>query len=359
MTAAELLSSQGVSMQQASDWVQARLQNPGEIYNVCLEFGISSSMLAEIVQPFVPGVVASDVEAFFSSAGFNAQPLQMNTAQWLSNKGISMQQASDWVQARLQSPAEIYSVCLEFGINSRMLAEIVQPFVPGVAASDVEAFFSSAGFNALDLRNAGALEPIPMPSPAPLPAPSPMPAPLPGPAPEGGGFGGLLPPEFGALFSFVSLNDNTGVLSNASLREAGLGLSSAYWSAFDPGSFGGNADGIWSTDELGFSSLGNLPATAETLESLFYGTVIRLARSIDEQEANQLDAFVEANEAALEAGNSATIGSLIQQLSQAFSTPAAVPLVSDQELAAALPLLVQLVGAGSGDLFSGLLDFGL
>ena len=40
MNAAELLSSKGVSMQQASDWVQARLDRPGEIFSICLEFGI-------------------------------------------------------------------------------------------------------------------------------------------------------------------------------------------------------------------------------------------------------------------------------------------------------------------------------
>ncbi len=271
----------------------------------------------------------------------------MTAAELLNSKGVSMQQASEWVQARLQSPAEIYNICLEFGINSSMLADIVQPFVPGVVASDVETFFTNLGFNALDLRNAGPLEPVPMPSPVPAPVPE---APM---------FSGVLPPELSALLSFVSLNDNTGALSNASLREVGLGLSSAYWSAFNPAQVGGHTDGIWSTDELGFSSLGNLPATAETLESLFYGTVIRLARSIDAQEVNQLDAFLTANEAALDAGNAATINSLIQQVSQALSTPAAVPLVSDADLAAALPLLIQLVGTGSADLFNGLLDFGL
>ena len=33
MNAAQLLSSKGASMQQASDWVQARLGQPGEIYS--------------------------------------------------------------------------------------------------------------------------------------------------------------------------------------------------------------------------------------------------------------------------------------------------------------------------------------
>lgn len=274
----------------------------------------------------------------------------MNAAQLLSRQGVTMQQASDWVQAHLSAPGDIYNICLQFGINSTMLAEIVQPFVPGVLALDVETFFTAQGFDALGLRNAGALPPVPMPSPVEPPS-----APV---------FSGVFPAEFGALFSIVSLNNNTGVLSNASLREAGLAQAMQggdYWQLFNPASFGGQGDGVWTPSELGFAGLGNLPATAETLESLFYGTIIRVVRSIDQQEVNQLEAFVTANEAALERGNPTAINSLISQLNQVFSTPAEVPLVSDQELAAFLPLItstaIQLVGTGNPDLFGGLLDF--
>lgn len=278
----------------------------------------------------------------------------MNVVQLLSSKGVSMQQASDWVQANLGQPINIYNVCLEFGINSAMLAEIVQPFVPGVSAFDVEAFFSTQGFNALALRNAGPLPPTPMPQPVPVPQPG----------PGEGGFGSFFPQEFAGLFSFITLNDNTGALSNASLREASMaqsGQGSAYWTLFNAASIGGSDDGVWTAAELGFGGLGNLPATAETLESLFYGSIIRVVRSIDQQEVNQLEAFVTANESALELGNPTAVNSLISQLSQAFSTPAAVPLVSDQELAAFLPFVtstaIQLVGTGNPDLFGGLLDF--
>ena len=273
----------------------------------------------------------------------------MNAAESPSSKGVSMQQASDWVQERLERPGEIFSICLEFGINSTMLAEIVQPFVPGVGPSDVEAFFTQLGFDALQLRNAGALGPVPMPTPV---------------DPGGPVVSGLLPPEYGALLSLVSLNDNGGALSNASLREASLAQTPQggdYWSLFSPAQVGGHGDGTWSTSELGFTGLGPLPATAETLESLFYGTVIRLVRSIDQQEVSQLDAFVQANAAALDGGNAAAVSSLIQQLSQVFSTPASVPVVPDQELAAFLPFAtasaVQLVGSGNPDLFGSFLGF--
>ncbi len=273
----------------------------------------------------------------------------MNAAQLLNSKGVSMQQASDWVQARLESPGEIYSICLEFGINSTMLAEIVQPFVPGVVAGDVEFFFSSAGFDALGLRNAGALPPVPMPTPVQPPG-----TPI---------FSAVLPVEFSGLLSFLSLNESVGALSNASLREASFAQGStpaSYLKLFDPASIGGQDDFIWTTAELGFAGLGNLPATTETLESLFYGTIIRLVRSIDEQEVMQIEAFADANEAALEAGNIAVLNSLVQQLTNAFSTPAAVPMISDQELAAVLPYFAsaaaEVVGTGGGNLFGGFLD---
>lgn len=278
----------------------------------------------------------------------------MNVADLLSRQGVTMQQASDWVQAHLTTPGDIYNICLDFGINSGMLAEIVQPFVPGVVAFDVEAFFTAQGFNALGLRNAGTLPPVPMPTPVPRPVPV---------DPGQAIFAGLLPQELGGLFSFMALNNNGGALSNANLRAASLsqgGQAGDYWALFNPASFGGEGDGVWTPGELGFGGLGNLPATAETLESLFYGTIIRLARSLDQQEVDQLDAFSTANEAALEAGNPAVLNNLVQQLGQALSTPAAVPLVSDAELAAFLPALtataIQLVGMGNPDLFGGFLD---
>lgn len=281
----------------------------------------------------------------------------MNAAALLRTKGVTMQEASDWVQARLDQPREIYNICREFGINSAMLAEIVKSFVPGVRAADVEAFFAFRGFDPQALRNAADI------SPAPIPQPVPGPAPAPAPPPSEGGFSGLFPQEFGGLLSFVSLNNNSGALSNGSLREASLAQltqDSFYWSLFSPASFGGEGDGVWTSSELGFSSLGTLPATAETLESLFYGSIIRVVRSIDEAEITQLEAFLNANEAALGAGNVSTVNSFIQQLSQAFSTPAAVPMLSDEELAAALPFITstvaQLVGTGGSDLFGGLLD---
>jgi hypothetical protein len=276
----------------------------------------------------------------------------MNTVQLLASKGVTLQEASNWVQANLSQPSAIYNICLEFGINSAMLAEIVQPFVPGVDSSEVEAFFVNLGFDAQPLRNAGSLPPAPLPTPVTEPQPN------------QGGFAAFFPPELGGLLSFASLNGNTGALSTSSLRDASLAQltqDSFYWSLFSPDSFGGAGDGVWTGGELGFSSLGNLPATSETLESLFYGTIIRVIRSIDEAEVMQLEAFLDANEAALEAGNMAVINSALQQLTQAFATPAAVPLVSDQELAAFLPFVTatvaQLVGTGgTNGLFVGLLD---
>lgn len=273
----------------------------------------------------------------------------MNTLQLLASRGVSMQQAADWVQDHLESPGQIFSICLEFGINSAMLAEIVQPFVPGAVAGDVEAFFTTLGFDAQVLRNAGINPAAPLPAPG---SSSEIVAP------------GFFPQEYAALLSFAALNHNAGALSNDSLREASFAQGTQrgdYWSLFSPAQFGGQEGGSWSASELGLPGLGDLPATAETLESLFYGTVIRLVRSVDEQEVVGLEAFVQANEAALEAGHTATVSTLIQQLGQVFSTPAVVPLVSDHELAALFPFvtasMVQLVGTGNPDVFGGLLDF--
>ena len=56
------LANLGVSMQEALAFVLANVKsNPREIYDTCVKYGISSQMLAEIVEDVEPGADANAV----------------------------------------------------------------------------------------------------------------------------------------------------------------------------------------------------------------------------------------------------------------------------------------------------------
>ncbi len=75
-------------MQEALAFVLANLSNPKEIYDTCVRHGISSQMLAEIVEGAEPGVDANAVRNFFSTKGFDGVALDLayfNTLKAKSN----------------------------------------------------------------------------------------------------------------------------------------------------------------------------------------------------------------------------------------------------------------------------------
>lgn len=80
MKAAELLSQYYITEQEASDWIELNVSNPSLIYNTARQYGIDSSMLAEIVTSWVPGVNASLVEGFFNSQGLDGTALRASSS---------------------------------------------------------------------------------------------------------------------------------------------------------------------------------------------------------------------------------------------------------------------------------------
>lgn len=62
--------------------------------------------------------------------------------QYLSQYGLSVQQAYDFLLQNLESPRTIVSVCEDFGINTKMLAGIV-----GTTLDTVHGFFANSGVN--------------------------------------------------------------------------------------------------------------------------------------------------------------------------------------------------------------------
>lgn len=74
-TAAEKLAGYGITVDQARAWIMGNLESPALVFNTAKQYGITSSMLAEIVAPAVPGATASLVEGFFTSKGLDGTSL--------------------------------------------------------------------------------------------------------------------------------------------------------------------------------------------------------------------------------------------------------------------------------------------
>lgn len=265
----------------------------------------------------------------------------MTAAELLNQYGITVQQASDWISANVGNPQLVYDTALYYEIDSSMLAEIVSSWVPGANAGLVENFFTSHGLNGSAL-NSAALNP----------------------GAGGGDFGGseILPEDLAALASLVTLNTNGGQLSTEALRAGVLDALSNdddYYLLFNPNEYEGAADGTFTAEELGIPGLGNLAATRENLESLYYGTMIKAFKAIDLEEINQITDFTQANASALEAGSPVVLSQYIDLMISVFEDPAAMPIFPDDQLAQTIILgtaaAAELVGGGDPiALFDGL-----
>ena len=73
------LSSHGITMQEARDYIIGNLDNLNSLFNTLKMFGVTNSMVAEIYG----GVSVNDVKNFFSYYGLNASELDNNTSSTL------------------------------------------------------------------------------------------------------------------------------------------------------------------------------------------------------------------------------------------------------------------------------------
>ena len=193
----------------------------------------------------------------------------MNTTQHLSSLGLSMAQCRSYIAANLDKPVTLYYAAKQHKIDSQMLADIVQDQFPGVNATQVEAFFSQHGLNGKDL-NAATLNPTPIVQ----------------------SWQGDSP-----IKSLFTLNKNVGILSNESMRAAVLKKVDLeqYKNTFSTLHIPGAADGVLSTADLGFSQIGSIAATWQNIESLYYGTMIKMLRNITISEVPELNNFAMNN----------------------------------------------------------------
>lgn len=231
----------------------------------------------------------------------------MSTSSYLANFGVTIEQAREYVFANLDNPQAIFATARQFGVTNEMLGEIAG----GYSAQQVQGYLAGFGIDA------SALETEP-----------------------------LFPSEMLQFSTVMGLNTETGALSTASLREqvkAHTGAA-AYAAAFDPNQYAGGLDGVFSAADLGVLNLGDLPATAETLESLFYGTIIRLTGTVDMEELQQVASFVQDNAAGLENEDPAVESALVTLMlgivqDQAVVSPFTPALISEVAVASAVALV--------------------
>jgi hypothetical protein len=163
-TADFLSNNFGISIDSARAWVLERINKPREIYDICVSNGITSNMLAAIVQESFPSITMTGdvVNTWLISQGVpvltNASNIDTNTnstvatATYLNNNfGISIDSARAWVMDRINAPREIYDICAGNGITSHMLAAVVQESFPLITITGgvVNEWFVSQGIPAL------------------------------------------------------------------------------------------------------------------------------------------------------------------------------------------------------------------
>ncbi|MDQ1337901.1 MAG: hypothetical protein QG617_868, partial [Campylobacterota bacterium] len=163
----------------------------------------------------------------------------------------------------------------------------------------------------------------------------------------------FLAEDMASLANLISLDTYSGDLSIAALRTQVIAQtgSDAYYAAFDPINYEGSADGVFTAVELGLPNFENLPATVETIESLFYGTIIKAYKAVDVEEATSINSFITANQSGLEAENETTFGAYINLMVSIFSDPASPSIFSDPTIAemtvSAGSMFVEIVGTNS------------
>ncbi|RYF79506.1 MAG: hypothetical protein EOO29_16990 [Comamonadaceae bacterium] len=323
---AEFLARFGLSFEQARDIVIAHLDSPAILYAAADEYGLKFDIIGELV-----GVDVSVVNSYF--VGANLSPAITLLAQYGLTLGDLRPAVNSLADA---APAALYHEAVANGLRLDILAEISG----NRSASDFQTLFTANGLDAAALGGSSG---------------------------GGGGvplFSGDLPDFFQSLVGF---NDQAGSLSTDVIRAKvlGSGVSQADYNAtFDVSQYSGAADGTFDPTDLGFSHLGSFAATGANLESLYYGTLIRTFHAIDEQELTQILQFTESNEAALEAGDPATLNAYLQLMQGVFEDPGMPPMFTPDMLSDTLAFttvafiqqgstgeLGPLFGTGAWDIF--------
>ena len=175
--------------------------------------------------------------------------------QVLNYYGITVKQAMDFILANINNPEAIYNGASELGITTQHLSDIT-----GYPADAIKNYFESSGLSV------EVLDEVKL----------------------------LFNSNLGHLDYLVNYNTHTGSLSTISLSEqvkASLDDPTQYEALFESIYGYEEADGLYTPDETGISHLGSISAAPESLESIFFGTLINIINSLDIGELQQIGNF--------------------------------------------------------------------
>jgi len=225
----------------------------------------------------------------------------MSSASHLALFGITKEEANDFILSHVDTPQTIFEAASLLGMPTTMLSEVT-----GFSEELVSGYFTASGLDTTILDN--------------------------------GSFAGkreILSADAAAMLGdYISLNHHEGVLSNSALREkiAASSFAGDYDAYFNPDNFKGAEDGVFTPEELGFSHLGNLPATRETIESLVYGTAIRFLQAMDSEEHADLSDTLGSDPDAFDTYFLSS--EVISSLTDIISDEAVEPVYTDSDIAA-------------------------
>lgn len=238
----------------------------------------------------------------------------MTTESHLASLGVTMQEARDFIFANVKNPGLIFSIAYANDVTTAMLSEIT-----GYSTSDISAYFASYGVDATDLDSVDG--DIDLPD-DPLDSTD---------DPNGS--------ASATLVNYMAFNDSTGILSTAVLRNSVIAATGTdeYFSAFNPDRFTGAGDGVFTPDELGTARLGNVAATTDNIESLFFGTWIHALKTIDTSEALQYGEIIGMvdNDPSFNPSSP----DFLALMDDVFSDPAQTPLLNDSDIAGTMTAL--------------------
>ncbi len=173
----------------------------------------------------------------------------------LAHYQVTVEQANEFILANIEQPEVIFNAAENFGITIQHFSDIT-----GYSTDIISEYLLSSGLDSKELDDVKI----------------------------------LFNSELGDLASLVGFNDRSDALSTASLadRVKPNVIPEDYSEFFGPVFGYQTEDGLFTPDELGVSHLGNnVPATNESIESLFYGTLINLYSALDDTELSELKNF--------------------------------------------------------------------
>ena len=360
-TAAQKLAEFNFTMDQGHAWLMAHLASPAEVLAVCSSAGVTHSMLGEIAGWPGAAYTAQQVQSFFGAHGLDSSALADAPAGGATvvavgsagaNEGAMIVHTVELANATSQTT----EIPVAFDLGPVSAADFVKYTVYEGITFTGSSFIVPAGVREFTFYIDVAVDALQEPEEAYtitiggvsatgyIIADEPV-------TPQEGSV--LLPTIIDGFAPVLDFNDHTGSLSTATIRTQVLAnanptITANYWALFDPARFEGSADGVFTPEELGVSHLGTIQATAENIESLFYGTFIDVATSIDFDEAGAIGTFFMNNLNGIFQRTPAIIDQYVDLFVQAAADAAAVQAHPDAALASQIVVGMIGLSAGSG-----------